>query len=139
MTGDQAASAAVGGAAAAASGWMSTVGNVAVQLVGVPLPVVIAALAGALLARVYLPPLPFGAALLRAFLWLLVGCIGSQGVAEIITVTASISVPVGLLGGLAMLVSGLGPKLWPVLVEQAPLMLKHWLAKFGGRDEGKSN
>jgi hypothetical protein len=130
MTGDQAASTVAGAAAAGASGWMATVGQVVVQLVGVPLPVVMAALAGTLLARVYLPPLAFGAALLRSFLWLVVGCIGSQGIAAI-----SIAIPVGALGLVAMMISGLGPRLWPVLVERSPALLERWLGKFGGTDD----
>jgi hypothetical protein len=130
-SGDQVTSAVAGVATTGAAAWLAMAGDVAIQLLGVPLPVVVAAIAGALLARVYLPTLAFAAALGRSMVWAIVACVGSQGASAAIGV-ASVTVPVGALGLVALLLSGLGPKLWPVLVEQAPLMLRGWLGKLGG-------
>jgi len=126
--GDQVASAVAGAATTGVAAWLSVAGDVAVHLLGVPLPVVVAAIAGALLARVYLPALLFAAAFGRSIVWIIAGCVTAQGISSIATL------PVGVLGLIALLASGLGPKLWPVLVETAPQLLKSWLSKIGGKE-----
>lgn len=134
VNGDQIANAAAGAATTAAAAWLSAAGDIVTHLLGVPLPVVIASIAGAFLARVYLPPLAFAAALVRSGIWVIVGCVLSQGI------SAAASLQVGWLGMLALAVSGLGPKLWPVLVEMAPELLQAGIARFtkkGSNEEGK--
>jgi hypothetical protein len=126
-SGDQVASAVAGAATTGAAAWLSFAGNVAVQLLGVPLPVVVAAIAGALLARVYLPTIAFASALGRSVLWVVTGCVTAQGVSAVVTL------PVGVLGISALLISGLGPRLWPVIVDASPELLKNFLSKLGGK------
>lgn len=60
---------AVGWIAATIAAFITYLSNVAVQLLGVPLPVVMSAVAGACLARAYGEPLPFGKAVFRTMLW----------------------------------------------------------------------
>jgi hypothetical protein len=113
----------------AASTW-ALIGNAVAAVFGVPLAVVIAASAGALLAKhkAELPPWrSFG----RALLWVLVGCIVAQGLAEIITwlrTTPGLPPPApvspGLLGLLALLVSCFGPRSLPLLIDMLPVVLR---------------
>jgi len=130
---DQVANAAGAIVSAGAAGWFAQAGEIAVQLLGVPLPVVLAAIAGAFLARTYQEPCSYISALGRSFGWVVFGCAGAQA-AVAITSTASetFKVPVGALAFIALLISGLAPKLWPVLVEQAPIVLRRVLRLVGG-------
>ena len=130
-TGEQAVNGVAGVAMTGGAAWLSVVGDVALQLLGVPLPVVMAAVGGSLLARSYLPTLTFWAALGRSALWMVIGCVGAQGLSAVVAVTGS-TPAVGLLGILALAISGLGPKAWPVLVAQTPIVVKTWTAKLGG-------
>jgi len=134
MTGDQAVSTAAGVAATGATGWLAAAGEVAVQLLGVPLPVVVGATAGALLARGSQDPAPFWKAGLRTSLWIVVGCVCAQGAQAVLAWAMGAVLPIGVLGFAALLFSGLGPKLWPVLTDQAPLVLRRWLKTIGGSD-----
>ena len=130
---DQAVNAAGAIASAGAAGWFSQAGEIAVQLLGVPLPVVLAAIAGAFLARTYQEPCSYLSALGRSVGWIVFGCAGAQAaVAVTSAATESFKIPVGALAFLALLISGLAPKLWPVLVEQAPIVLRRVLRMIGG-------
>jgi len=134
MTADQAVSTTAGVAMTGATGWLSAAGEVAVQLLGVPLPVVVGATAGALLARGTQEPASFLQAGLRSLLWIVIGCVCAQGAQAILGWALGAALPVGVLGFAALLFSGLGPKLWPVLTDQAPLVLRRWLKTIGGSD-----
>jgi len=117
-----------------ATGWLSAAGEIAIQLLGVPLPVVIGATAGALLARGAQDPVPFGKAVIRTGLWIIVGCVCAQGAQAVIGWGMGKELPVGVLGFSALLICLLGPRLLPILQEQAPQLLKRWISKVGGSD-----
>ena len=117
-----------------ATGWLSAAGEIAVQLLGVPLPVVVGATAGALLARGSQEPVPFWKAGLSTLVWIIVGCVCAQGAQAIVGWAMGAALPAGVLGFGALLSSLLGPKLLPVLNEQAPAVLRRWLGKIGGSD-----
>ena len=110
---------AAGSIAAAAVAFISYVSNFAVLVLGVPLPVVMAAVAGACLARAYGSPMSFGSAAFVTMLWAAIGCalapltrILLQGGLSKLNVDVPLST--GVLAGIAAVVSA-SPLWWPVV------------------------
>jgi hypothetical protein len=98
-----------GAAVTAAGTWWSLIGDVAVQLLGVPLPVALAASTGAFLARTYQP----AAALWRAFAgsacWVVGACALAPLAAPIAQKYAGVELPAGALAGVAFAIALAGP------------------------------
>jgi hypothetical protein len=131
-----------GGAAAcaavsAAGTGLCIAADIATQLFGVPLPVVMAALTGALGARVFLPPTSFWRAVVASVGWTFAGAFGSQFVMWLVGKWLDGTAPSGALAGVALLTAGLGQRLAPILWENGGEALKRKLdGLFKGGDRG---
>lgn len=111
--------------------------DVAVQLFGVPLQVVLAALTGALGARVFLAPTTFWRAAVMAVFWTFAGAFGAQLALWIASLWLSGTPPSGVLAGLALLVSAGGQRVAPILWESGGAALQRKLdGLFKGGDRG---
>lgn len=121
-----------GAAACAAAGSAFGTGvciaaDVAVQLFGVPLPVVLAALTGALGARVFLPPASFWQAVAMSAFWTFAGALGAHLALWIAALWLNGTPPPGVLAGLALLVAAAGQRVAPILWENGGAALQRKL------------
>lgn len=125
--------------AAAAGSWLAFVKDLALELLGVPLPVVLLALTGAAGARFFSPPSPFWPGLVATSLWTIAGCGVAQlalwGTGQFVGGIA----PAGALAGVALLVTFFGPTLVPVIRERGAAALARWFDSIrngGGHGNG---
>lgn len=120
------------GAAAGAVGTaLSFLSEVAVQLLGVPLPVVMASAAGAGLARALGEEMAFTRALLMSSVWTVLGCVGAPLVQALIPSLPGLSsaaLPPNALAGVAAVVAS-APWWWPKVLPAIQ-------ARFGVRGGG---
>jgi hypothetical protein len=117
------------GAIAAGTSWLTSVSEVTVELLGVPLAVVMAALGGALLARSTADPaIPIARASVVTIAWVGAGC-ASAPTALALTEQFGYKLPTSALAFLALLVGAFGPRLYPVLLDYAQTLLGRWLGK----------
>jgi len=117
----------------AVAGWLiaalSFVGEVAMQLLGVPLPVVMAAAAGAGAARSFMEAVGFIRALAMTVVWTIIGCTGAPLAQVVIKAAASIAgaqvdLPTNTLAGAAAVLASVpwwGPKVWPFIAAKLGL------------------
>ena len=110
--------------------WASALGDAAMQFLGVPLPVVLGAAAGAFLARAYLPAVDdagkavgYLRALAGSAAWTIAGSVGSPTAAAIVPalLPGSVVVPAGAIAGLAALIASAPawwPRVWPLIVDR---------------------
>jgi hypothetical protein len=98
-----------GAAASAAGTWWSLLGDAAVQLLGVPLPVVLAAATGAFLARTYQVAQPILRAVAGSASWVVGACALAPLAAPIAEKYAGIALPAGALAGAAFAIALAGP------------------------------
>ena len=110
-------------AVSAAGSVMTTVSDVASQLLGVPLPVVLGAIAGAFLARAYAPPTGFLSAAMASAIWTVAGCVlapFAPSVAKVLLAKFAgvdgFDLPAAALAGVALCISLFGPLLLPPLI-----------------------
>ena len=88
--------------------------DVPLQLLGVQLPVLLAALAGAWLVRAYLPPIGLVKAIGRVTGWLVLGCVLAPVAGAIVAKLVGIELPTNALAGMAAIVAaGEG---WPAFL-----------------------
>lgn len=113
----------------------ATISEVAVEWVGVPLPVVFAALAGAGVARSYTPPGNFFAALLATTGWAICGCILAP-LLQAVFAMVGITLPVNGQAACALITAAGLPLALPILKEKAPEILRYWLDKLKGSKGG---
>jgi hypothetical protein len=131
-----------GGAAAcaavsAAGTGLCIAADIATQLFGVPLPVVMAALTGALGARVFLPPVSFWRAVVASVGWTFAGAFCSQFVMSLVYRWIGGEPTSGALAGIALLTAALGQRAAPILWESGGEALKRKLdGLFKGGDRG---
>lgn len=118
---------------AVAAGWFAAAGDAAMQVLGVPLTVVMAAAAGAFLARSYQEPAPLWRAFAGSSAWVVVGCAGAPFMASFVPALTqkflglAVQVPSGAVAFVAACICGLGPFALP--------LAKSWVhRKFGGDD-----
>lgn len=111
---------------------ISTLTEVTTQILGVPLPVVLAALTGAWIARSYTPSKNFAAALFGTLGWTTAGCVLSPLAAALVKHYASLEFPTNALAGLALIVSAGIPLLLPILIEKVPEIVRARLDKLKG-------
>lgn len=93
---------------------ITAAGQVTTELLGVPLPAVMAAMAGALLARAYLPSVGFFNALARVTGWVILGCAFAPLAQAIAAKLLGNALPAGVQAGLAAIVAA--AEAWPLLI-----------------------
>lgn len=111
-------------AASAIGTGISVAADVALQLFGVPLPVLLAALTGALGARVFLPPVAFWRAAAMSLFWTLAGAFLAQLALWAVQKWLNGSAPTGALAGVALVISALGQRIAPILWNEGGEALK---------------
>jgi apolipoprotein N-acyltransferase len=117
--------------------WLCVVQDVALQLLGVPLSVLLGGLTGALGARYFLPPMAFWPAAAGAGVWTIAAAILAEMLRWMIQELGSRPVPSGALAGIALVTAALGPHLLPVIIERAPAALRRLIDSIkGGRADG---
>lgn len=131
MTLEAKASAAVAATSGAAA-WIAVAKDLALELFGVPLPALLAALCGASGARYFLPPAGFWSAAGGTAIWTAGGCFGAQVALWLAAQWIAAPMPQGVLAGMALLVASLGPVVWPVVVKEAPEAARRLLRRFSG-------
>lgn len=102
-------------ACSAAGTWLALVKDWVLQLFGVPLPVFLAAAAGAFAARTFMPATGLWRTLGGGLLWTLIGTFGADGVRQIVSSSTS--------GGgtplMALLIAGFGQILFtPEIIQK---------------------
>lgn len=120
------------GAAAGIAAILGAVKGIALDLFGVPLPVILAAATAAFAARSFLPPTSYPKALVAGMVWTLVAVFLSNLAIALAGLWLDKELPAAALAGVALLIAGLGQLLWPVLREKLPMLLAHQLDRFGG-------
>lgn len=106
--------------------------EVALQLFGVPLPVVLAAMTGACIARSYTPAQNFFGALMATIGWTIVGCALAPIVQAMVKKVAGLELPTNALAGVALIVSAGVPLLIPILKEKVPEIVRSRLDQLKG-------
>lgn len=114
-------------AVSAAGTWLAMASDAALQLFGVPLPVVLAALTGACGARVFLPAAQFAHAFMGCVFWTSAGAFCPQLVLWLISQWLTGAPPSGVLAGIALITSALGQRAAPILWERGGAALQRWL------------
>ncbi len=127
----QTASVAVSGVSAAGA-VITTLRDVAMDVMGVPLPVVLAAIAGAFGARSYLAPVGFVRGVSGSMLWALIACGCAPLAQTIIAAMSGWQLPTTALSGVAVLIAAGGQIAAPVVAEELPHLVRRCFAKFGG-------
>jgi hypothetical protein len=118
-----ACAAALGGVGA----YVSLASDAAMQLFGVPLPVLLASLTGACGARVFLPPSPFWRAASSSFFWTFFGVFVPNLVLWIASQWVAAAPPAGAVAGVALVTAALGQRVVPILWEKGGAALERKL------------
>lgn len=113
--------------AGAAGTGLSMVSQAALELFGVPLPVLLAALTGACGARVFLEPTSFWRAVAASVFWTIAGAIGAQLVLWLVGLWAGGVPPGGVLAGVALATAALGQRVAPILWQSGGAALQRKL------------
>lgn len=101
---------------------------------GVPLPVVLAAVAGASVARAYLPSLGFWKSSARVVGWVALGCFLTPLARLVVAKVLGNDIPTNALAGVAaILASAEG---WPLMIGYLRREFPGLLERFGGRKGG---
>lgn len=117
-------------AIAATSGlgaWWATASQVALELFGVPIQVVVAALTASFAAQTFRPLAGVLPTLGSGVLWAMIGSFGTHFAGVALGNWLGITVPAGAHAGVAMIISGAAPFLAPVLIKEGPAALTRWL------------
>jgi hypothetical protein len=96
-------------ATTATAWWWSLLGDAAVQLLGVPLPVALAAATGAFLARTYQTPASFARAIAGSVSWVVGACALAPLASPLALKYAGVELPAGALAGAAFAIALAGP------------------------------
>lgn len=123
---------------AAASGtasWWTAAKEIALELFGVPLQVVLAAAAGAFLARSFMAnETGYLRAVAGGALWTIVGTVLAQLLLALIAAWLDKEIPTGALSGVALIVSAGGQFVVPVMAREGPEALRRWLQNLWRRE-----
>jgi hypothetical protein len=116
--------------------WLGFMKDIALELLGVPLPVVLAAATAAFFAGSFRPATGFGRAFTAGICWTLLAVFMTNLIAAAIAYYAGAPVAAGALAGIAVLAAGAGqllcPLLWPVIVARLPAALARRIDQLGG-------
>lgn len=115
--------------------WLAIAADLALQLFGVPLQVVLAAAMGAFGARSFLPPIGFWPALGSSSLWTAAGAICAQLLLALANAFVSKEIPIAALAGVALVGAAGGqlfvPVIIPVIRDRLPGAVNAWFDRFG--------
>ena len=114
-------------AGSAIGSWWAVAAQVAVELFGVPIQVVIAAITASFTAQTFRPLSGVLPTLGSGTLWAMVGSFGANFAVVALNAWFSISIPAGALAGVAMIIAGAAPFLAPVLIREGPAAVARWL------------
>lgn len=117
--------------------WMSMASEAAMQLFGVPLPVVLAALTGACGARVFLEPTTFWRALGASVFWTLAGAFGTQLMLWIAAQWLTGTPPAGVQAGVALVTAALGQRVAPIVWDKGGAALERRLDLLFNKPKGE--
>lgn len=132
------ASSACAAASAGAGAWLAMASQAALELFGVPLPVVLAALTGACGARVFLEPTTFWRAVSASLFWTIAGSIGAQLVLWLVGLWAGGTAPGGVLAGVALASAALGQRVAPIIWQSGGAALQRKLdSLFNSKPKGE--
>lgn len=107
--------------------WVSIASDAALQLFGVPLPVLLAALTGACGARAFLPACGFWQAVAVNAFWTLAGTFLPQLVLWVASSWISSAPPPGVMAGAALLIAAFGQRVGPIVWESGGEALRRRL------------
>jgi hypothetical protein len=131
----EAKSAAAVAAGSGAATVLSMVGEVALQILGVPLPVVLAAGTGAWIARSYTPAANLLTALVGTAGWTLAGCFTAPFAQWIVKSFSGSEMPTNALAGIALCVSLVLPMVVPIVRQKLPEVIGARLDRWKGRPD----
>ena len=123
----EAKSAAVIAAGSGTATVLSAIGEVTLQILGVPLPVVLACGTGAWIARSYAPASSLLAALPGTAGWTIAGCVLAPLAAALARRYLGLELPTNALAGIGLIVSLVLPMVLPILKEEGPRRLRAWI------------
>lgn len=106
---------------------LSAIGEVTVQILGVPLPVVLACGTGAWIARAYTPSTNLFAAILATAGWTIAGCVLAPLAQAVGKGVLGFDLPTNALAGVGLVVSLSLPILLPIVKEEGPKRFRAWL------------
>lgn len=129
MNSEMASTAAATGTAAA----LVAAKGMAMELLGVPLPVVLAAATAAFAARSFMPTTTYSKALCGGLVWTLIGVFLSSLILSGVALWTGKEPAAASLAGVALLVAGLGQLVFPVIKEKCPQVLGRYLDKLGSK------
>lgn len=117
--------------------------GVVFELLGVPLPVVLAAATAAFFAGSFRPSTTYRKALTQGCAWTLIGVFLSSLVLAVVAKYFDTEMPAAALAGTALILAGAGqllcPLLWPVIQERLPLALRRRIDQLGGTSGADAN
>lgn len=125
-------SAAVATGAAGTATLIVMLQDVSAAFLGVPLPVVLAAMTGAWFARSLAPAANFISALFRTMGWTIVGCVLAPLGQFSVKHFWSADLPTAALAGLALIISGGLPMVLPIIQQKLPDIVGSWLDRLKG-------
>lgn len=108
------------------------------ELLGVPLPVVLAAATAAFAARSFLPPTTYVRALSEGLAWTLIGVFLSNLGLAVISVWTGKESSSTILAGVALLIAGLGQICLPVIAAKLPTAIGRRIDQLGGKNDSNS-
>lgn len=116
--------------------FLAGLAEVAQQLFGVPLPVLLAAMTGACGVRVFLPPAGFWLAFSSSVFWTFTGAFSAQFVLWLTGKYLEGSPPSGALAFMALLTSAFGQRIAPIIWVKGGAWLERWFDHNNPKDGG---
>ena len=114
-------------ATSALGSWWLIAGQVVIEIFGVPIQTVIAAITASFAAQTFRPVTGLARTLGSGALWAMVGSFGANAASVAALAWHNITVPGGALAGVAMLIAGSAPFIMPVLIKEGPEIVQRWL------------
>ena len=114
-------------AASALGGWWAVAAQLAAEIFGVPIQVVIAAITASFTAQTFRPLSGVWSTLASGTAWAMIGSFGANFAVVALNAWLGISIPSGGLAGVAMIIAGAAPFIAPVLVKEGPAAVARWL------------
>lgn len=107
--------------------WWAAAAEIATEIFGVPIQVVIAAITASFTAQTFRPMASVAATLCSGTLWAMIGSFGANFTAIALGAWFNVTIPSGAHAGVAMIIAGAAPFLAPVLAREGPAAVARWL------------